>query len=194
VAVAPTRKGAPDPARRFEPFAAGVAWARVPARRHLRCRARALVEPAGRTTTRGSPRAPRTPPAAALSSAPHRVSLTSRPKQWPSYERCLRDAPLLHNGDRPDVSRADFTFCLLAIDWGWTVPQVCRRLLQMSSKARHSGEAYASSLRNGLPTPLLDAGLCAVSRQPRKFLENSRFPLDGTTQMSNGERQLSISR
>jgi len=74
---------------------------------------------------------------------PRRVSPSWRPPSWPSYEGCLRSAPLAHNRERLDVSRADFTFCLLAIDWGWTVPDVCRRLLQMSPKARERGEAYA---------------------------------------------------
>jgi RepB DNA-primase from phage plasmid len=61
-------------------------------------------------------------------------------KQWPSYERCLKNAPLAHHSDRPDVSRADFTFCLLAIDWGWSNADTCARLLE---KARENGEAYA---------------------------------------------------
>jgi hypothetical protein len=74
---------------------------------------------------------------------PRRVSPAGPPKAWPSYERCLRHAPLAHNRDLPDVSRADFTFCLLAIDWGWSVPDTCQRLLQFSSKARVNGEAYA---------------------------------------------------
>lgn len=65
------------------------------------------------------------------------------PKQWPSYERCLQNAPLAHRSDRPDVSRADFTFCLLAIDWGWSVADTCARLLEKSSKARETGESYA---------------------------------------------------
>lgn len=64
-------------------------------------------------------------------------------KQWPSYERCLQNAPLAHRSDRPDVSRADFTFCLLAIDWGWSVADTSARLLEKSSKARENGEAYA---------------------------------------------------
>jgi hypothetical protein len=64
-------------------------------------------------------------------------------KQWPSYERCLHNAPLAHRSDRPDVSRADFTFCLLAIDWGWSVADTSARLLEKSSKARENGEAYA---------------------------------------------------
>lgn len=72
-----------------------------------------------------------------------RVGLKWRAKAWPSYERCLLNAPLAHNSDRADVSRADFTFCLLAIDWGWSVEEACERLLKKSSKAHENGEAYA---------------------------------------------------
>lgn len=64
-------------------------------------------------------------------------------KAWPSYERCLQNAPRAHRSDRPDVSRADFTFCLLAIDWGWGLDETCQRLLEKSSKARSDGERYA---------------------------------------------------
>jgi hypothetical protein len=74
---------------------------------------------------------------------PPRVSPGRRGKAWPSYERCLASAPLAHHSDRPDVSRADFTFCLLAIDWGWTIQDTCARLLELSRKARENGEAYA---------------------------------------------------
>jgi hypothetical protein len=66
-----------------------------------------------------------------------------RAKAWPSYERCLQNAPLAHCSDCPDVSRADFTFCLLAIDWGWSTAETCERLLEKSSKARENGEGYA---------------------------------------------------
>jgi hypothetical protein len=72
-----------------------------------------------------------------------RVSLQSRVKQWPSYERCLQNAPRAHHSDRPDVSRADFTFCLLAVDWGWSIGETCERLLEMSNKARENGPTYA---------------------------------------------------
>jgi hypothetical protein len=66
-----------------------------------------------------------------------------RAKAWPNYERCLQNAPPTHRGDRPDVSRADFTFCLLAIDWGWSLAETCERLLEKSGKARENGEGYA---------------------------------------------------
>jgi hypothetical protein len=64
-------------------------------------------------------------------------------KGWPSYQRCVENAPPARGGGRPDISRADFTFCLLAIDWGWGVEETAARLLQESGKAQENGEAYA---------------------------------------------------
>ena len=86
-----------------------------------------------------------------LVAAPHPLAVSRpgpiwpgrRAQAWPSYERCLRDAPRAHGSDRADVSRADFTFCLLAIDWGWSVAETCQCLLHKSTKARENGEAYA---------------------------------------------------
>jgi hypothetical protein len=72
-----------------------------------------------------------------------RVRTGRNAKAWPSYERCLHNAPLAHQSHRPDVSRADFTFCLLAIDWGWGIGETCQRLLEKSRKARENGERYA---------------------------------------------------
>ena len=63
-------------------------------------------------------------------------------KHWPSYERCVQYAPAAYHSDQPDVSRADFTFCLLAIDWGWSLAETCQRLMEKSRKARQNG-AYA---------------------------------------------------
>jgi hypothetical protein len=62
---------------------------------------------------------------------------------WPSYQRCVENAPPARSGDRPDISRADYTFCLLAIDWGWSVEETTARLMQESGKAQENGEAYA---------------------------------------------------
>ena len=66
----------------------------------------------------------------------------TEPRGWPSYERCLEGAPEAREGGRPDISRADFTFCLMAIDWGWSAEETANRLMQESSKA-HGNEAYA---------------------------------------------------
>jgi hypothetical protein len=55
----------------------------------------------------------------------------------------VENAPPARDRDRPDISRADFTFCLLALDWGWRVEETAARLMQESSKAQVNGEAYA---------------------------------------------------
>jgi hypothetical protein len=51
---------------------------------------------------------------------PSRFSST-RPgsRKWPSYQRCVEGAPPNHGNTAPDISRADFTWCMTAIDWGW---------------------------------------------------------------------------
>ena len=67
----------------------------------------------------------------------------SAAKAWPSYQRCLENAPPAREGSRPDLSRPDFTFCLLAIDWGWGVEETAARLMEESPKAQENGEAYA---------------------------------------------------
>jgi hypothetical protein len=62
---------------------------------------------------------------------------------WPSYQRCVDNAPLARAGGRPDISRADFAWCIIALDWGWPVETVAERLLQESPKARENGRGYA---------------------------------------------------
>ena len=73
----------------------------------------------------------------------NRVSEYHGPRKWPSYKRCLDGAPPVHNGDRPDISKADFVFCMTAIDWGWSVEDAAKRLMEESSKAQENGEGYA---------------------------------------------------
>jgi hypothetical protein len=92
----------------------------------------AALEQAGLVT------APEQPPARASRVSPYRGR-----RKWPSYERCLQGAPPVHQGDRPDVSRADFTWAMTAIDWGWPVDDTAKRLLEVSPNARENREAYA---------------------------------------------------
>jgi hypothetical protein len=73
----------------------------------------------------------------------NRVSEYRGPRKWPSYQRCLDGAPPVHQGDRQDVSKADFTWCMTAIDWGWPVEDTANRLMEESSKAQENGEGYA---------------------------------------------------
>lgn len=65
-------------------------------------------------------------------------------RRWPSYQRCVQGAPFVLAGeDRPDISKADFTWCMIAIDWGWSVSATAARLMQESRKAQENGERYA---------------------------------------------------
>jgi hypothetical protein len=71
-AVAPARKGEPDPARRFVPFVSGVAWVRmpsgVPSPMPCACACCAVAAPASPSPRAGSPvrRLPLAPAPAAL--------------------------------------------------------------------------------------------------------------------------------
>ena len=70
----------------------------------------------------------------------------SRPRRgrrgWPSYQKCLDGAPV-GTSDSKKRSIADFTWCLIAADWGWGTEETADRLLQESTKARENGREYA---------------------------------------------------
>jgi len=63
---------------------------------------------------------------------------TERPRarKWPSYDRCVEAAPMNREGTHADISRADFTWCMIAIDWGWNVEETVVRLLAQSPRPR----------------------------------------------------------
>jgi RepB DNA-primase N-terminal domain len=62
---------------------------------------------------------------------------------WPSYARCLADAPGAKNHEGKDRSAADFTFCLISIDRGWSVEATANQLMAESEKAKSVGYNYA---------------------------------------------------
>lgn len=66
---------------------------------------------------------------------------------WPSYAKCLANAPMTAEqgkaGSRKDVSKADFTFAMIAIDWGHSPEATADRLMQESAKAKENGPGYA---------------------------------------------------
>jgi hypothetical protein len=65
-------------------------------------------------------------------------------RQWPSYPRCVAHAPPVAGGEpRPDISKADFVWCMTALDWGWSRAATAARLIQESGKAQENGEHYA---------------------------------------------------
>ena len=51
--------------------------------------------------------------------------------------------PATHGNTGPDISRADFTWCMIAVDWGWSIEETADRLMAESSKARQNGPRYA---------------------------------------------------
>lgn len=65
-----------------------------------------------------------------------------RARRWPDYGRCVEAAPTGTSGS-PKRSSADFVWCMIAVDWGWSIEATAARLLEVSSKATENGEAYA---------------------------------------------------
>lgn len=76
-------------------------------------------------------------PASVIILRPHRVSRRSdHERQWPDYERSLQGAPPASSGKGPSRSHADFFFCKLAAQRGWSIEETERKLLEVSEKAR----------------------------------------------------------
>jgi hypothetical protein len=97
----------------------------------------------------------------------HRVSQGGR-RRWPSYQMCLDGAP--PSSSRPGKTRdsmADFTWCMTAIDWGWSVEDTAARLLQESSKARENGEAYAAKTASNAAAAIARRQVLKPSFDPR---------------------------
>jgi hypothetical protein len=75
--------------------------------------------------------------------SPARLRPAGSNRKWPSYARCVDGAPLNHDETGPDISRADFVWCMTAITWGWTIDETAARLMEESTKAQENGERYA---------------------------------------------------
>jgi hypothetical protein len=50
-------------------------------------------------------------------------------RTWPDYERCVAGPPPLKEGDGPDRSMADFFWCMLAAQRGWSIEETPSKLL-----------------------------------------------------------------
>jgi len=70
-------------------------------------------------------------------------SVSSAPHRFPSYQRCLDDAPKARNHDGPDRSHADWMYCLLSSDRGFSPEAIADRLMIESEKAKEKGHDYA---------------------------------------------------
>jgi hypothetical protein len=83
-------------------------------------------------------------PREALPAAKHWVAQRNpSAKHWPSYQRCVQGAPENRDKTGPDISRADFTWCMTAISWGHGIEATAAQLMEESTKARENGERYA---------------------------------------------------
>ena len=60
---------------------------------------------------------------------------TTRAKVWPDYARSLAGAPPSRDGSGPDRSMADYNWCMIAIDWGWSIEDTALKLPEVSEKA-----------------------------------------------------------
>jgi hypothetical protein len=60
----------------------------------------------------------------------------TRAKAWPDYARSLAGAPPRRDGSGPDQSMADFNWCMIAIDWGFSIEETAAKLPEVSEKAR----------------------------------------------------------
>ena len=67
----------------------------------------------------------------------------ARSSKWPSYLRCVQGAPPNRDQTGPDISRADFTWCMTAISWGHSIEETAARLMEESAKVQENGEGYA---------------------------------------------------
>ena len=67
--------------------------------------------------------------------------------QWPDYQRCVAGAPPSKEGDGPDRSMADFFWCMMAAQCGWSIEETASKLLEVSAKAQERSrlrdEGYA---------------------------------------------------
>ena len=76
--------------------------------------------------------------------APARPRGAARASKWPDYARCVKGAPMNSDKSGPDISRADFVWCMTALDWGWSAEATAARLMEESRKAQENGESYAA--------------------------------------------------
>ena len=62
---------------------------------------------------------------------------------WPDYSRCVAGAFPNNAKDGADISRADFTWALMALRRGHSIEDTASRLAVLSSKEHENGDSYA---------------------------------------------------
>jgi hypothetical protein len=92
---------------------------------------------------------------------PEGARLPFVPGKWPDYDRCLQGAPHNHSNSGPDTSRADFTWCMTALDWGFAIPETTAKLMEVSAKAKENGPRYAALTAQNAAKAVENKGLKA---------------------------------
>jgi hypothetical protein len=72
----------------------------------------------------------------------HNHSQLGMKRSWPDYERCVTDAPLAGDGDGPDRSKADYFWCKMAAQRGWSIEETAEKLLEVSAKAQERARLH----------------------------------------------------
>jgi RepB DNA-primase from phage plasmid len=94
-------------------------------------------------------------------------------RKWPDYERCLQGAP--PSQSRPGQTRdsiGDFTWCVIALDWGFSAEATAARLMEESRKAQANGETYAART-------LANAAAAVARRGPTQRPNRVQTPKQG---------------
>jgi RepB DNA-primase from phage plasmid len=91
--------------------------------------------------------APVEPPAVIPIKTHRRTTKSESERTWPDYERCVSGAPPSKEGPGPDRSMADFFWCMMASQRGWSIEETANKLMEVSSKAQERArlrdEGYA---------------------------------------------------
>jgi DNA primase RepB-like protein len=82
--------------------------------------------------------------------APAVIPLRSRRKlpaaegerTWPDYQRCVTGAPPNHEGSGPDRSMADFFWCMMAAQRGWSIEETANKLMEVSARAQERARLH----------------------------------------------------
>lgn len=62
--------------------------------------------------------------------------------EWPDYERCVAGAPSAREGGGRDRSMADFFWCMMAAQRGWSIEETASKLLEVSAKAQERARLH----------------------------------------------------
>jgi hypothetical protein len=63
-------------------------------------------------------------------------------RTWPDYERCVAGAPPNQESSGQDRSMADFFWCMMAAQRGWSIDEVANKLLQVGARAQERARIH----------------------------------------------------